>query len=117
MISPNTVCRSRALNVSASPGPEGEAIPWVAISVVIAIVASTVAIWFAFISQTVIIRLCGSSLGLAIAGIHYTGVAGFICTPVKGETFVLPGISPKGLAPWVWIRMRGKFHSPPPSGK
>jgi NO-binding membrane sensor protein with MHYT domain len=76
-------------------------LPWVATSVVIAIAASTVALWLAFISQTAIIRFCGSSMGVAISGMHYTGVAGFICTPIQGRYFPLTGLSPTGLAPWV----------------
>jgi signal transduction histidine kinase len=72
----------------------------VALSVAIAIAASTVALWLPSISQTAIVKLCGSSLGIAISGLHYTGVAGFICTPTTAD---LPssGLSPSGLAPWV----------------
>src|SRR4029077_6474269 len=58
----------------------------VALSVGSAIAASTAALWLTASPQTVIIRLCGSSLGIAIAGLHYTGVAGFICTPTKNAT-------------------------------
>jgi signal transduction histidine kinase len=74
---------------------------WVALSIVIAITAATLGLWLPFISQSSIIRYCGSSLGLAIAGMHYTGVAGFICTPVTDGSIPLGGLSPKGLAPWV----------------
>ena len=73
----------------------------VALSVIIAITASTAALWLASMSQTAIIRLCGSSLGIAISGLHYTGVAGFICTPTNDTSLPLTGLSPSGLAPWV----------------
>jgi len=73
----------------------------VALSVVIAVTVSTAALWVALVSQRTIIRMCGSTLGLAIASMHYTGIAGFICTPTKGETLSLAGLPPTGLAPWV----------------
>ncbi len=73
----------------------------VALSIVIAITASTAALWLASVSQNTIIRLCGSSLGIAISGLHYTGVAGFICTPTTVASLPLTGLSPSGLAPWV----------------
>ncbi len=73
----------------------------VALSVGIAIAASTAALWLTASPQTAIIRLCGSSLGIAIASLHYTGVAGFICTPTKNATLSEAGLSPSGLAPWV----------------
>jgi signal transduction histidine kinase len=72
----------------------------VALSVVIAIAASTAALWLTASSQTAIARLCGSSLGIAISGLHYTGVAGFICTPTNASLSQV-GLSPSGLAPWV----------------
>lgn len=73
----------------------------VALSVAIAVAASTAALWVALISRSTIIRLGGSTLGLAIAGMHYTGIAGFICTPTKGGPLPLAGLPPTGLAPWV----------------
>jgi NO-binding membrane sensor protein with MHYT domain/nitrogen-specific signal transduction histidine kinase len=73
----------------------------VALSILIAIGASSAALWITWISETIVIRLCGSSLGLAIAGMHYTGMAGFICTPAKDGHLPLAGLSPAGLAPWV----------------
>jgi histidine kinase/histidine kinase/DNA gyrase B/HSP90-like ATPase len=36
-----------------------------------------------------------------ISGLHYTGVAGFICTPTAAASLPLTGLSPSGLAPWV----------------
>src|ERR1700732_1750403 len=65
----------------------------VALSVTIAIAASTVALWLAASAQTVITRLCGSSLGIAISGLHYTGVAGFICTPTRNASLPEAGLS------------------------
>jgi NO-binding membrane sensor protein with MHYT domain/two-component sensor histidine kinase len=73
----------------------------VAVSVAIAIAASTVALWLAGISQTAIVKLCGSSLGIGISGLHYTAVAGFICSPTTTADLALSGLSPAGLAPWV----------------
>jgi NO-binding membrane sensor protein with MHYT domain/two-component sensor histidine kinase len=73
----------------------------VALSVAIAIAVSTAALWLTDRSQTAIIRLCGSSLGIAIAGLHYIGVAGFICTPTANASLPQTGLSPSGLAPWV----------------
>jgi len=73
----------------------------VALSVVIGIAAATLALWVSFISQTSIVKLCGSSLGIAIAGLHYTGAAGFICTPTENASLLEAGLSPSGLAPWV----------------
>ena len=73
----------------------------VALSIVIAVAASTAALWLASLSLTRVVRLCGSSLGIAISGLHYTGVAGFICTPTGNSNLPSSGLSPAGLAPWV----------------
>lgn len=74
---------------------------WVTVSVVIALTASTIAVWLPYFSLSAVIRFCGSSLGFAIAGMHYTSVAGYICTPTKDGSIPLGGLSPHGLAPWV----------------
>jgi NO-binding membrane sensor protein with MHYT domain len=55
----------------------------VALSVVIAIVAATVALWLAFTLRTVVLRVVAAFvMGVAVCGMHYTGmVAGnFVCT-------------------------------------
>jgi len=74
----------------------------VALSVAIAIAAATLALWLTFVLERVILKICGAVLmGAAIAGMHYTGMAGFICTPVESASFSLAGLSPSGLAAWV----------------
>jgi signal transduction histidine kinase len=73
----------------------------VVLSVVIAVAASTLALWGSFASQMAIARLSGSSLGIGISGLHYTGVAALICTPAKDDNLALSGLLPAGLAPWV----------------
>jgi NO-binding membrane sensor protein with MHYT domain/two-component sensor histidine kinase len=75
----------------------------VILSVAIATAASTAALWLAASTQTAIIRLCGSSLGIAISGLHYSGVAAFICTPTRNASLAETGLSPSGLAPWVSV--------------
>lgn len=55
----------------------------VVLSVVIAIVASTVALWLAFNTPTVSRRVLASvAMGLAVCAMHYTGMAAaeFVCT-------------------------------------
>jgi NO-binding membrane sensor protein with MHYT domain len=73
----------------------------VALSVAIGITTSTAALWLTASPRTAVIRFCGSSLGIGISGLHYTGVAGFICTPKEDASLLQVGLSPSGLAPWV----------------
>ncbi len=54
---------------------------WVAISILIAIGASTVALWLAFRNTGLIQKLAASiAMGLAIAGMHYAGMRAAIFT-------------------------------------
>jgi NO-binding membrane sensor protein with MHYT domain len=55
----------------------------IGISAVIAVVAATVALWLAFNTRTVALRLCAALLmGVAVCAMHYTGMqaAEFVCT-------------------------------------
>ncbi|KAA2234851.1 MHYT domain-containing protein [Salinarimonas soli] len=55
---------------------------WVAISVLIAIGAATVALWLAFRSTVLSIRISAAiAMGLAISGMHYASMQGAIFTP------------------------------------
>jgi NO-binding membrane sensor protein with MHYT domain len=57
--------------------------PLVALSVLIALVAATVALWLAFHTHTIIARLLAACvMGAAVCFMHYTGMAAadFVCT-------------------------------------
>ncbi|GAA4042450.1 MHYT domain-containing protein [Nonomuraea soli] len=61
-----------AMNMSAHVAYR---LPTVALSVVIAVVASTVALWFTVrVRKTVWITLAAAIMGVAVAGMHYTGM-------------------------------------------
>jgi NO-binding membrane sensor protein with MHYT domain len=57
--------------------------PLVALSVLIALVAATAALWLAFNTRTIIARLLAACvMGVAVCAMHYTGMAAadFVCT-------------------------------------
>ncbi len=65
----------------------------IALSVVIAIVAASVALWLAFRSASVALRGVASSLmGVAVCAMHYTAMeaADFVCTAPTTERFATP---------------------------
>ena len=71
----------------------------VAASVVIAIVASIVALWFAFQVEHFALKLASALLmGFAVSAMHFTGIAAFICGPADGAGLIVPGLSPAALA-------------------
>jgi NO-binding membrane sensor protein with MHYT domain len=56
--------------------------PLVALSVVIAIVASTAAFWFTLVVKTTVARVAaGLVMGVAVTGMHYTGMAAVSVEP------------------------------------
>jgi NO-binding membrane sensor protein with MHYT domain len=76
-----------------------------AVSLVIAVVASSVALWLAF-KLELTWHLIGAALvmGVAVCGMHYTGMAALILTPVATPVAVNPAaISPELLAYSVFL--------------
>ncbi|GGD45718.1 MHYT domain-containing protein [Aurantiacibacter arachoides] len=74
---------------------------WVGVSAVIAVLASTVAIWLAFGEHRTGRRLAASvAMGIAIAGMHYTAMraATFAMVPTPDEPFEVTGIEQSSLA-------------------
>jgi diguanylate cyclase (GGDEF)-like protein/PAS domain S-box-containing protein len=71
----------------------------VALSVVIAIAASVVALWLAFHVRRLSLKLLSALLmGFAVAGMHFTGMAAFVCGDAQGGNPVMPGLSAIALA-------------------
>ena len=76
------------------------------LSILVAILASEAAIWFALKSNTVVLKLrnrikilSAITMGLAICGMHYTGMAASVftlCTPINSSTY--QGMNPTILA-------------------
>jgi len=69
--------------------------PIIGLSMLIAVVVATVALWLAFNTRTLVIRaLAACVMGGAVCSMHYTGMAAasFICTTAN------PQAIPKGLA-------------------
>ena len=75
---------------------------WVALSVIIAIGAATAALWLAFRTTDSGQKLAAAIvMGLAISGMHYTGMRAAICTAhatMRTPTRARPSIRP----PWRW---------------
>jgi NO-binding membrane sensor protein with MHYT domain len=87
-----------SLNISYLPG-------LFLLSILVAIVASEAAIWFALKSNTVILRLRNKikmlsaiTMGLAICGMHYTAMAASVFTPLCSPTTAL---DPQALDPTI----------------
>ena len=75
------------------------------LSIVIAIVASEAALWFAIKSNQVVAELrvrlkviSAMVMGLAICGMHYTGMLAAVFTPVVSMKMGVEGISPQIIA-------------------
>ena len=69
--------------------------PIIGLSALIAVVVATVALWLAFNTRTILMRvLAASVMGAAVCSMHYTGMAAadFICTTAT------PQAIPSGLA-------------------
>jgi diguanylate cyclase (GGDEF)-like protein/PAS domain S-box-containing protein len=66
----------------------------VALSGVIAIAASIVALWLAFHVRRLSLKLLSAMLmGFAVSGMHFTGMAAFVCGNAQGGNPVVPGVS------------------------
>lgn len=65
------------------------------ISIVIAVVAATAALWLAFNTESGL-QMFGASIvmGLAVCGMHYTGMAGMNMTPNGAEIDIASSIEP-----------------------
>lgn len=66
----------------------------VGVSVLIAVVAASAALWLAFRTRGVAVRLAAAMLmGVAVCAMHYTGMAAadFVCTAPPTERFATPG--------------------------
>ncbi|MGB3067703.1 MAG: MHYT domain-containing protein [Ottowia sp.] len=64
--------------------------PLIALSVLIAIVAASAALWLAFRTRSLGLRLAAAALmGVAVCSMHYTGMAAadFVCTSAPDERF------------------------------
>ena len=71
----------------------------VALSIAIAIAAATAALWLAFSVNSLPLKLGSAVLmGTAVCGMHFTGMAAFICGKVDPAIFVAPGLSANALA-------------------
>src|SRR3954451_5103296 len=82
----------------------------VALSIVIAVVAATAALWFTLVLESPALRfVAGLVMGVAVVGMHFTGMAAVRVTvdpaaPVPGGLDVLSSLSPVfviGLLPLV----------------
>ena len=63
------------------------------VSLVIAIVAATAALWLAFNTSTAALRIAAALvMGAAVCAMHYTGMAAadFICTAPESTRFATP---------------------------
>jgi NO-binding membrane sensor protein with MHYT domain len=76
-----------------------------ALSIVIALVASEAALWFAIESNQVVTELrvrlkliSAMVMGFAICGMHYTGMLAAVFTPVKNMDMNVTGMAPQILA-------------------
>ncbi len=73
--------------------------PLVALSVVIAIAASCVALWLAFTLEHFALKLVSSFImAVAVAGMHFTGMAAFLCVAPAGEEGPLAAIYSANMA-------------------
>ena len=64
-------------------------------SVVIAVVAATVALWFTVtISHTAVIVVAAAIMGIAVTGMHYTGMVALKVAPAAHSASVTGGVSP-----------------------
>jgi NO-binding membrane sensor protein with MHYT domain len=72
----------------------------VALSLVIAVVAATIALFFAFTVASVWATITAAVvMGVGVCGMHYTGMAAAIVTPrVDIPTLATPGVNPLSLA-------------------
>jgi NO-binding membrane sensor protein with MHYT domain len=93
------------------PGVFGWSIPLVVLSVVIAIVAATAALWFAFNVKTMGgTTLAALIMGVAVCAMHYTGMqaADFICYTDKRSSLFGNGVlSPGDLRATVFVALGG----------
>ena len=74
------------------PGEVIWSMPVVGISIVIAIVAATAALWLAFRTQAPSLRIVAAMvMGVAVCAMHYTGMAAadYVCTS-PADRFILP---------------------------
>jgi NO-binding membrane sensor protein with MHYT domain len=75
-----------AMNMSAHVAYH---LPTVALSAVIAVVAATVALWFTLrVKKPVWITAAALIMGVAVAGMHYTGMFAMVVTPAESTTYV-----------------------------
>ncbi|PSC05129.1 sensor histidine kinase [Alsobacter soli] len=77
---------------------------WVLISIVIAMVAATVALWLSFRSARFVERLfAAAAMGLAVSGMHYAAMRGMSFTPAEAmaHEHAAVDVNPVSLALWV----------------
>ena len=71
----------------------------VTLSVLIAIAASISALWLAVRLEHLALKLASALvMGIAVSGMHFTGMAAFICGRINGEISVVHGWSARALA-------------------
>jgi PAS domain-containing protein len=71
----------------------------VTLSVLIAIAASVIALWLAFSLEHLALKLASAVvMGIAVVGMHFTGMAAFTCGNANGEIPAIPGLSAAALA-------------------
>lgn len=72
------------------PGYIVWSLPLIAVSVLIAIVAASAALWLAFRTRSLSLRFAAAALmGVAVCSMHYTGMAAadFVCTSAPDDRF------------------------------
>jgi PAS domain S-box-containing protein len=76
---------------------------WVALSILVAIAASIIALWLAFTHTTLPQRLIAALvMGMAVAGMHYTAMYGAVFTyPTSVDPNLDIGVGYKPLALWI----------------
>ena len=96
-------------------------LPLVVLSVLIAVIAASAALWLAFNTQNELQRAGAAVLmAVAVCGMHYTGAAAgtVVCTtPRDGAGMQIGGvllpILPSGCRPWCWCSCAGICNGPP----
>lgn len=66
---------------------------FIVLSVIIAIIAASVALWLAFRTKSLVLRWTASGImGVAVCSMHYTGMAAaeFVCTALPVDRFAIP---------------------------
>ena len=75
----------------------------VIVSIVIALVAATTALWLAFnLDGTLQMMIASVVMGIAVCGMHYTGMAAMSMTPIENAPAVSAGIQPLTLGLFIF---------------